>query len=196
MAKIKSPGDDCLTKEFYEILWNKLKIPFIHSLRKSFLKEQLSNSQKQAVIRLIEKKTKIKALQTLHVYSTLKRRGNERFHVVSTWNTRRVFVGRFIQNCRPLPLLNTDVKILLKVMAQRLKQTLPLLISANQSAYVDGRFISEVGRLISDLLEISDKLKLDSLLATIDIQKAFDFVDHSFLISTLERYGFGNKFVK
>ena len=72
MAKIKSPGDDCLTKEFYEILWNKLKIPFIHSLRKSFLKEQLSNSQKQAVIRLIEKKTKIKALQTLHVYSTLK----------------------------------------------------------------------------------------------------------------------------
>ena len=32
-------------------------------------------------------------LQTLHVYSTLKRRGNIRFHVVSTWNTRGVFVG-------------------------------------------------------------------------------------------------------
>ena len=34
-----------------------------------------------------------KYMQTLHVYSTLKRRGNERFHVVSTWNTRGVFVG-------------------------------------------------------------------------------------------------------
>ena len=34
-----------------------------------------------------------KYMQTLHVYSTLKRRGNERFHVVSTWNKRGVFVG-------------------------------------------------------------------------------------------------------
>ena len=40
-------------------------------------------------------------------------------------------------------MLNTDVKILSKVMAQRLKNTLPFLISANQSAYVDGRFISK-----------------------------------------------------
>ena len=28
------------------------------------------------------------------MYSTLKRRGNERFQVVSTWNTRGVFVGK------------------------------------------------------------------------------------------------------
>ena len=35
----------------------------------------------------------VNTLQTLQVYSTLKRRGNERFHVVSTWNTRGVFVG-------------------------------------------------------------------------------------------------------
>ena len=28
-----------------------------------------------------------------YMYSTLKRRGNERFHVVSTWNTCGVFVG-------------------------------------------------------------------------------------------------------
>ena len=51
-------------------------------------------------------------------------------------------------------------------------------------------------RLISDLLEISDTLKLDGLSATIDTQKAFDPVDHSFLISTLDRYGFGNVFLK
>ena len=33
------------------------------------------------------------ALQTHHVDSTLKRRENCRFHVVSTWNPRGVFVG-------------------------------------------------------------------------------------------------------
>ena len=32
-------------------------------------------------------------LQTHHVHFRLKRRGNGRFHFISTWNTRDVFVG-------------------------------------------------------------------------------------------------------
>ena len=36
-------------------------------------------------------------LQTLHVYSTLKRLGNVCFHIVSTWNTRGVFVGHKVE---------------------------------------------------------------------------------------------------
>ena len=45
-------------------------------------------------------------IQTHHVYSTLKRRENDRFHVVSTWQTRGVFLYgvtvRFsrIRNCQ------------------------------------------------------------------------------------------------
>ena len=81
-------------------------------------------------------------------------------------------------------------------MAQRQEKTSIFVISANQSVYVHRRFISEGGRVIFDLLEISNTLKLDSLLATIDSKKAFDSVDHSFLISALERYWFGNRFVK
>ena len=93
-------------------------------------------------------------------------------------------------------MLNTDVKILSKLMAQRLKKTLPFLISTNQSVYADGWFISEGVTLICDLLEITDTLKLEGLLATIDILKAFDSFDRLFLISTLERHGFGNRFLK
>ena len=36
------------------------------------------------------------SLQTRHVDSTLKQRGNGRFHVVSTWNSRGVFVGHML----------------------------------------------------------------------------------------------------
>ena len=92
-------------------------------------------------------------------------------------------------------MLNTDGKAFSNVMSKRLKKIIPFSISANQSAYVYRRFISKGGKLI-DLLEISNTLKLDGFLPTIDIQKAFDSIDHSFLISTLERYGFGNRFVK
>ena len=37
------------------------------------------------------------SLQTHYVDSTLKRRGNNRFHVVSMWNPRGVFVGFYQQ---------------------------------------------------------------------------------------------------
>ena len=50
---------------------------------------------------------------------------------------------------------------------------LPFLIFANQSVNL---FISEGGRLISELLEISDTLKLDGLLATIDSQMLFEYL--------------------
>ena len=49
---------------------------------------------------------------------------------------------------------------------------LPFLIFTNQSVNL---FISEGGRLISELLEISDTLKLDGLLATIDSQMLFEY---------------------
>ena len=44
------------------------------------------------------------SLQRHHVYSTLKRRGSDRFHVVSTWNSRVEFVGIFPMNmCKLVP---------------------------------------------------------------------------------------------
>ena len=70
------------------------------------------------------------------------------------------------------------------------------LISDNQLAYVDGRFISEDGRLIADVLQTTDMLKLNDTLTTIDIQKAFDLVNQEFLILALKRYGFGKMFIK
>ena len=44
------------------------------------------------LVRLIYK-LMLMTLQTHHMYFTLKRRGNGRFHVDLTWNTRGVFVG-------------------------------------------------------------------------------------------------------
>ena len=89
-----------------------------------------------------------------------------------------------------------DAKIISKLLAKRLKNVLSPLISDNQTAYANGRFISEGGRLISDILEISDMLSLKDLLLTVDIQKAFDSVNHQFLILVLKKFSFGNTFIK
>ena len=47
---------------------------------------------------------------------------------------------------------------------------------------------------MSDVIEIAKIKKLEGFLVTTDIEKAFDSLDHSFLIFTLENYGFGKNF--
>ena len=120
MPNGKSPGNDGLTKNFSNML-------FLSSVSHSFDKGELCISQRQAIIKLIEKKDKDK---------------------------------RLLQNSRPISLLNVDAKIIWKALSKRLETVLPSLISDDQTAYDDGRFIIEGGHLIADVLQTTDMLKL------------------------------------
>ena len=44
-------------------------------------------------------------------------------------------------------------------------------------------------------MEITDVVNEEGFLATMDIEKAFDSLDHTFVISVLKKFGFGNNFV-
>ena len=140
MPSNKWPGNDGLPKEFYKTFWEEIKIPECNNITETYQNGELSVSQRQPVIKVIEKKDKGKKL---------------------------------LKNCRPISLLNIDAKRLSKVLAERLKKILPSLISKTQTAYVKGRFISD--RLISDILEMSDNLKIKGFLMTLDIEKSFWF---------------------
>ena len=74
----KSPGNDGLTAEFYKKLCPLMGTVLVDSLNTAFVHGKLSNSQRQGIIRLIEKKDKDK---------------------------------RFVENWRPISLLNVDYKI-------------------------------------------------------------------------------------
>ena len=67
-------------------------------------------------------------------------------------------------------------------------------MNENQVAYINNRFISESGRLISDVLEITNSLDIEGILMAVDIEKAFDSINHSFLMGVLKKFGFGNNF--
>lgn len=163
MHKKKTPGNDGLSSEFYIEFWDLLKGTFFDSVKYSFQVGFLSTSQRQAIIKLIEKKDKDK---------------------------------RFISNWRPISLLNVDTKIVSKCLAFRLVPVLPSIISSDQTAYVKNRFIGESIRLISDILELSNSKNLDGFILTADLEKAFDSIDHTFLMSCLKKFGFGPKFLQ
>ena len=62
---------------------------------------------------------------------------------------RKKIDKRFIKNWRPISLLNVDIKLISKVLASRLKSVISSIVNKSQDAYVNNRFISESGRLIS-----------------------------------------------
>ena len=61
--------------------------------------------------------------------------------------------------------------IITKVLSTEIKNV-PFLISSDQAAYVKNRFISESGRVISDILEMQT-LALKGFLVTVDINHYF-----------------------
>ena len=124
MNNNKSPGNDGLSKVFYICFFEKLADPLIQALNQSFVDGEMSNSQRQAVITLIEKKGKDK---------------------------------RYIQNWRPISLINVDAKVASKCLALRLIKVIHTLVDSHQIAYVRRCNIRESVRFVEDLLEYAEK---------------------------------------
>ena len=49
--------------------------------------------------------------------------------------------------------------------------------------------------MISDVIEIAKIKKLNGFLVAMDVEKAFDSLDHNFLILTLQKYSFDKNFI-
>ena len=86
-----------------------------------------------------------------------------------------------LKNWRPISLLNTDYKILAKVLAFRLKKVLPSVIHEDQSGFISGRYIGENIRLFIDVLHYFKINDIPGLVLSIDFEKAFDKVEWEFL---------------
>ena len=94
---------------------------------------------------------------------------------------------RLIKNWQPISYLNVDMKLISKILVSCLKSVISTIVNENQVVYVNNRFISESGRLISDVLEITNSIDIEGLLMAVDIEKAFDSINHSFLICVLKK---------
>jgi exonuclease III len=102
--------------------------------------------------------------------------------------------SRLINNWRPISVTNVDYKIIAKVIANRLKIVLPMLINEDQCGYVQNRVIGENVRFLHDLMYSSNQGEVEGIIMLVDFEKAFDSVDWSFLMYTLDNFNFGSYF--
>ena len=100
-----------------------------------------------------------------------------------------------LDDYRPITLLNTELKILARVLANRLQLVISDPIGPEQNYTVKGRSIQDNLHLIREILA-GIKDDDEAALINLDQSKAFDRVRHQFLATVLEIAGFEPEFRK
>jgi len=88
-----------------------------------------------------------------------------------------------LKNWRPVFLLRTD-----KAMSSRLGTVLDRMIHPDQSYTVPGRIIHDNLHLVRDLIHHTQRAGLSSAFLSLDQEKAFDRVEHEYLLETLRAF--------
>ena len=92
---------------------------------------------------------------------------------------------------RPISLIHSIAKIFSKLLANRLSSHLNTLISKCQSAFIKHRCIQDNFLYIQNTVRRFHKMKMPTLFMKLDIQKAFDTINWSYMLEVLQALGFG-----
>ena len=98
---------------------------------------------------------------------------------------------------RPIALANFKFKIISKILADRLAKIMPAITSVQQRGFIKGRSIKDCICLTFEAINLLNKKSYGGNLALkVDIAKAFDTLDWTFLLKVLKKLGFNEIFCK
>uniref|UniRef100_A0A803NKE8 Reverse transcriptase domain-containing protein n=1 Tax=Cannabis sativa TaxID=3483 RepID=A0A803NKE8_CANSA len=99
---------------------------------------------------------------------------------------------------RPIALCNVLYKIISKVLANRLKHVLPTIISETQSAFLQGRLISDnimISYEIMHFLKRKRRGREGFMALKLDMSKAYDRLEWGYIRAMLVRMGFDGRWI-
>ena len=101
-----------------------------------------------------------------------------------------------VKDYRPISLTTSMYKILSKVLAERLRRVMPSIVSITQSAFIGGRQILDSVLIANEAVEDYRAKKKKGWILKLDMERAFDRVDWSFLEKILALMVFHPKWVE
>lgn len=97
---------------------------------------------------------------------------------------------REIVNYRPITVLNTDYKLLTKVLAVRLAEVVGDLVHPDQAGFIPGRRIHHQTKLAQMAIDYCEAEEVNGVIIALDQEKAYDKIDHDYLWMLLEHMNF------
>ncbi|GBG63129.1 hypothetical protein CBR_g36616 [Chara braunii] len=101
-----------------------------------------------------------------------------------------------VKNWRPISLLNVSYKVFAKTLTRRLARYLPDLIGEDQGVFVQGRSIFNNIVTAIEVLEVVQSENLDMAVLLLHLEKAYDKVGWTFVLTTLRHMGFSDDFCR
>jgi hypothetical protein len=100
-----------------------------------------------------------------------------------------------INEYRPITLLNCVLKLLTKLLADRLQKIVLKIIHKNQYGFLKGRSIQDCLAWAFEFLYQCEASKKEIILLKLDFAKAFDTIDHSAMLKIMKQMGFSKKWL-
>jgi hypothetical protein len=107
-----------------------------------------------------------------------------------------------VQNYRPITLLNTDYRLLGRILSSRATSILSSCIPSSHTAFLPGRLMGDnilLLQLLPSVLKLNSHdspLASSGVIAFLDFKKAYDTVDRAFLLQLMGAFGFGEGMIK
>ena len=99
------------------------------------------------------------------------------------------------RNYRPITLLNSDYKIMMRVLASRMNEAVTQFVSDPQTGFVPDSFLPENIMLLKLIQAWAEDENEELYFLFLDMEKAFDRCSWEFMIEALEAVGMNQRFI-